>query len=189
MKLMFDLFPVILFFVAYKLADIYVATGLAILASVGQIAWLRLRGDTITMMQWMSLAIIVFFGGLTLLLRDEAFIKWKPTVLYLTLAMALAIGKWAFKRNLVESLMAGQIKLPARIWAQINVAWLLFFIVLAALNIWVAYTFSTDAWVNFKLFGIMGITFGFLMIMVFYMARHAEPDPEPESAKDETQRR
>lgn len=185
MKMMFDLFPVLLFFIAFKLADIYVATGLAILASVLQIAWLKLRGDAITMMQWTSLAIIVFFGGLTLMLRDEAFIKWKPTVLYLTLALALAMGRWIFKRNLIEKLMGSQIKLPSRIWAQLNIAWIVFFLALAGLNLWVAYTFSTDAWVNFKLFGIMGITFGFILIQVFYMARHAIPN---EDAHDETQR-
>ena len=105
MKLLFDLFPVILFFIAFKLGDIYIATGIAILASIAQIGWLKFARRPVEPMQWAGLVIIVVFGGLTLLLRDETFIKWKPTVLYLSLAAALAISRWAFRRNLIERVM------------------------------------------------------------------------------------
>jgi intracellular septation protein len=172
MKIIADLFPVILFFIAYKLGDIYLATGLAILASVAQIAWLRLRRRKVDPIQWAGLAIIVVFGGLTLLLRDETFIKWKPTVLYLSLATALAVGRWVFNRNLIQKLMGAQVTMEPAIWERLNIAWIGFLLSLGALNLWVAYTFSTDVWVNFKLFGTMGLTFAFLIAQAVYMSKH-----------------
>lgn len=153
MKLLFDLFPVILFFIAFKLSDIYVATGVAILASIAQIGWLKLARRPVEPMQWAGLVIIIVFGGLTLFLRDETFIKWKPTVLYVSLAAALAISRLAFGRNLIERLMGAQIQLPPPVWERLNLAWVVFFLAMGTLNIWVAYSFSTDTWVSFKLSG------------------------------------
>lgn len=174
MKLLFDLFPVILFFAAFKLGDIYLATGIAILASIAQIGWLKIVRRPVEPMQWAGLVIIVVFGGLTLILRDETFIKWKPTVLYLSLAAALAVSRWVFGRNLIEKLMGAQIQLPPAIWSRINLAWVIFFASMSALNLWVAYTFSTDVWVNFKLFGTMGLTIAFVIAQALYMSRFAE---------------
>jgi intracellular septation protein len=174
MKLLFDLFPVILFFAAFKLGDIYLATGIAILASIAQIGWLRIARRPVEPMQWAGLVIIVVFGGLTLILRDETFIKWKPTVLYVSLAAALAVSRWVFGRNLIEKLMGAQIQLPPAIWSRINLAWVVFFASMGALNLWVAYTFSTDVWVNFKLFGTMGLTIAFVIAQALYMGRFAQ---------------
>ena len=174
MKLLFDLFPVILFFVAFKFGDIYIATGIAILASVAQIGWLKVARKPIEPMQWAGLVIIIVFGGLTLFLRDETFIKWKPTVLYASLACALAVSQWVFRRNLIERLMGAQIKLPAEIWGRLNLAWVTFFAAMGALNLWVAYNFSTDIWVNFKLFGTMGLTIVFVIAQALYMSRFAQ---------------
>jgi intracellular septation protein len=174
MKLLFDLFPVLLFFIAFKLADIYVATAVAIGASIAQIGWLKLRGKTIEPMQWASLVIIVVFGGMTLLLRDETFIKWKPTVLYLAFAAALAIARWMLGRNLIRTMMGGQIALPAPVWERLNLSWIGFFVVMAGLNLFVAYGFSTDFWVNFKTFGTLGLTIAFVLLQALYMGRHAE---------------
>src|SRR5690606_26283460 len=129
MKLLFDLFPVVLFFVAYKVADIYVATAVAIVASIVQIGWLLVRGKRVQGMQWTSLAIIVLFGGMTLLLQDETFIKWKPTVLYGLFAAVLG-GAQLFGRNLIRSLMGQQIALPESIWGRLNVLWMGFFVVM-----------------------------------------------------------
>jgi intracellular septation protein len=174
MKLLFDLFPLILFFAAFKLADIYVATAVAIGASIAQIAWLRLRKRPIEPMQWASLIIIVVFGGMTLVLRDETFIKWKPTVLYLSFALALGVARWALRRNLIAAMMGGQIRLPPVIWDRMNLAWVVFFAAMAVLNLYVAYNFSTDLWVNFKAFGTLALTVLFVIGQAFYMARHAE---------------
>lgn len=178
MKFLFDFFPVILFFVAYKVADIFVATGVAIAASIVQIGWLLLRGRKINNMQWMSLVIIVVFGGATLLLRDEAFIKWKPTVLY-WLAGVVFLGALAFRTNLVKAVMSEGIELPEPVWFKLAVAWGAFFLFKGTLNLWVAYTFSTDTWVNFKLFGGMGLMLAFVLAQAMWISRYL---PE-ESAK------
>lgn len=177
MKLLFDMLPVILFFVAYKAADIFVATAVAIVASVVQIAWLRLRGQRIENMQWVSLGIIVVFGGMTLLLHDETFIKWKPTVLYGLFAVALLVGRYVMKRNLIAAMMGGQVSLPAPVWEKLNIAWVLFFLLQGVLNIVVAYSFSTDVWVNFKLFGSLGLTLAFVVLQALYFSRHIEDEP------------
>jgi intracellular septation protein len=176
MKLLFDLFPIILFFVAYKLVDIYAATAVAIAASFAQIGWLKLRAKPIEPMQWTSLAIIAVFGGLTLLWHDETFIKWKPTVLYGLFALVLAGGKMFFGRDLIRSAMGKQLSLPDPVWSRLNLVWMLFFAVMAMLNIAVAYSFSTDVWVNFKLFGTLGLTLAFVIAQGLYLSRFLEEE-------------
>ncbi len=177
MKFLFDFFPVILFFVAFKVSDIFVATGVAIAATVVQIAWVLLRGKKVTGMQWTSLVIIVVFGGATLVLRDETFIKWKPTVLY-WLAGIVFLGALAFKQNLVKEVMGEGIELPARVWTRLAVAWGVFFLFKGALNLWVAYTFSTEVWVNFKLFGGMGLMLAFVIAQALWIARYLPDEKE-----------
>ena len=186
MKFFFDFFPVILFFVAYKVADIFVATGVAIAASVAQIGYLVARGRKVSNMQWMSLAIIGIFGGATLLLRDETFIKWKPTVLY-WLAGAVFLGALAFKTNLVKAVMAeGGLELPEQVWTKLAVAWGVFFIFKGTLNLWVAYAFSTDTWVNFKLFGGMGLMLAFVLAQALWISRYVQEEPaKANAAKNE----
>ncbi len=178
MKLLFDLLPLVLFFTAFKLADIYVATAVAIGASVLQIVWLRLRARPIEPMQWAGLIIIVVFGGMTLLLRDETFIKWKPTVLYLSFALALVIARWALGRNLIAAMMGAQVRLPPAAWDRLNLAWIAFFLAMAGLNLFVAYTYSTEIWVNFKAFGTLALTVVFVIGQAFYMSRHTEQQQE-----------
>ena len=175
MKLLFDLFPVILFFVAYKVVDLYVATGVAIAASIAQILWLKLRARPIEVMQWASLAIIVVFGGMTLLFHDETFIKWKPTVLYGLFAGTLVVGQ-VLGRNLIKALMTKQMSLPEPIWLKLNWAWIVFFAAMAALNLLVAYRFSTDTWVNFKLFGTLGLTLAFVIAQALYVGRYVQEE-------------
>jgi intracellular septation protein len=173
MKFLFDLFPVVLFFVAFKLADIYVATVTAIAATVLQVAWLKLSGKRVDGMLWASLAIIGVFGGATLLLQDETFIKWKPTVLYwlfgAVLALAALIG-----RNLVRAMLSEQVQLPDPVWARLNWSWVAFFAFMGALNLYVAYNYSTDLWVNFKLFGGMGLMLLFVVAQALVMSRYAD---------------
>jgi len=176
MKLLFDLFPILLFFVAFKLADIYIATAVAIIASVAQIGWLKFARRPIEGMQWASLGIIVVFGGMTLLFHDETFIKWKPTVLYGLFAVALLASQTLFGRNLIRTMMSKQIALPDPVWQRLNQAWALFFVMMAALNLFVAYRFSTDTWVNFKLFGTMGLTIAFVFVQALYVGRHVQEE-------------
>ena len=176
MKLLFDLLPIILFFVAYKVAGIYAATGVAIAASIVQIGWLQLRRRPIEPMQWTSLGIIVVFGGLTLFLRDETFIKWKPTVLYAVFALTLIGARLLRGTNLIKVMLGRQVRLPDPIWSRLDRAWTVFFLVQAVLNIVVAYGFSTDTWVNFKLFGAMGLTLLFVVGQAVWLGRHVQED-------------
>lgn len=174
MKLLFDFLPVLLFFVAFKLYGIYAATATAIVASLIQIVWLRVRGRPIETLQWVSLAIIVVFGGLTLLLQDETFIKWKPTVLYLAFAAILVGGKVLAGRNFIHSLMGSQLSLPTLRWDQLNWAWAGFFASMAVLNLVVAYGFSTELWVQFKVFGTLALTLLFVLVQGVWLSRHME---------------
>jgi intracellular septation protein len=187
-KLLFDLFPVIIFFVAYKIGDanaestrallaglglpqpvgvdekpgIYLATLVAIVSSIGQIGWVKLRGHKVETMLWVTLGIIVVFGGATLWLHDASFIKWKPTVLYWVFA-AIIFGAAAMGRNVIKSLMGKQMELPAPAWGRLNASWGGFFAFMGLANLFVAFNFSTDAWVNFKLFGSLGLMLLFVI--------------------------
>jgi intracellular septation protein len=174
MKLLFDIFPVVLFFIAYKTYDIYVATAVAIAASFVQIGWLWARGRTIDKMLWMSLGVIVVFGGATLLLADELFIKWKPTVLYWLFGGGLIVASVAFKKNLIRAVMQHQVSLPEEVWGRLQASWIGFFLVMGALNLYVAYNFSTDAWVNFKLFGGIGLMLVFVVLQALMLARYVQ---------------
>jgi intracellular septation protein len=169
-KLLFDLFPIILFFVAFKFADIYTATAVAIGATIAQIAWLKLRGRHVEVMQWISLGVIVVFGGLTLMLHDEAFIKWKPTILYWLFAGGLLVAR-LMGRNLMKTFMGAQLTLPETVWERVNQMWIVYFLAMGALNLWVAYSWSTDIWVNFKLFGTLGMTLLFVVLQGVYLSR------------------
>jgi intracellular septation protein len=174
-KFLFDLFPVILFFVAFKVWGIYAATTVAIVATIAQIGYLKARGRKVDTMMWISLAIIVVFGGATLALHDETFIKWKPTVLYWLFAAVLAGSQLLFGRNLIRALLEPQqIALPDPAWRTLNWSWVAFFAAMGVVNLWVAFNFSTDAWVNFKLFGGMGLMLVFVVAQALFLARYAD---------------
>jgi intracellular septation protein len=183
MKFLFDLFPVILFFVAFKFAGIYAATAIAIAATFAQIGWLKLRKKRVDTMMWVSLAIIVVFGGATLLLHDETFIKWKPTVLYWLFGASLAGSEALFGRNLIRAMLSEQVQLPALAWKRLNWSWAGFFALMGAANLYVAFNFSTDAWVNFKLFGGMGLMFLFVVLQALFLSRYVEDKTADDSSR------
>jgi intracellular septation protein len=174
MKFLFDIFPVVLFFIAFKFYDINVATAVAMGATFVQIGWVWLRHRKVDNMLWVSLALIVVFGGATLLLQDETFIKWKPTVLYWLFAAVLAAAALGFRKNLIRAMMEAQVTLPEAVWGRLLASWIVFFVLMGALNIIVAYNFSTDAWVNFKLFGGIGLMLVFIVLQGLMLARHIE---------------
>ncbi len=178
-KFLFDLFPLILFFLAFKFSDIFTATAVAIAAGIGQIIWLKARGKAIEAMHWINLTIIVVFGGATLLLHDDTFIKWKPTVLYWLFAGILLGGKLLFGRNLIQKVMGAQIALPDPVWNKLNLSWALFFIVSGALNLYVAFSgqFSEAQWVNFKVFGLMALMLVFVIAQSLWLGRYMKEDP------------
>ena len=197
MKFLFDLFPVIVFFVAYKLGDsapatthallahlglpgipadkpgIYLATLVAIAATFLQVGWVKFKGRKVEPMLWISLAIIVVMGGATLWLHDEAFIKWKPTVLYWVFAGAI-FGAAASGRNLIRSLMSAEVELPGSAWNLLNLSWGVFFTLMGVLNLLVAFNFSTDVWVDFKLFGSLGLMLVFVLAQTYFISRHLD---------------
>ena len=178
MKLLIDFLPIAVFFVAFKLFDIWVATGVAIAATVAQIAWLRWSTGKVEPMQWLSLGVIVLFGGATLLAHNETFIKWKPTVLYWLMGGALFIGQLVFRRNLLKTLMGAQMSLPESAWRVMNWSWIAFFAVMGVVNLWVAFNFDTDTWVNFKLFGGLGLMVAFVLAQALYLSRFMKTEAE-----------
>lgn len=178
MKLLIDFFPIVLFFAAFKLWGIYPATAVAIVATVVQIAYLRWKMGKVEPMQWVSLGVIVLFGGATLLAQDENFIKWKPSVLYWLMGAALLIGQVVLKKNFIQKLMGAQLQLPDRAWRTLNWAWIGFFSAMGALNLWVAFHFDTDTWVNFKMFGGLGLMLLFVLGQAVYMSRYLQQAPQ-----------
>ena len=182
MKMLADLFPVILFFIAYQLADIYVATMVAIAAAAVQVAYYKIRKGKVENVQLITLSLLVVFGGLTLALRDPTFIKWKPTVVNWLFAAAFLFSQLFMQRNLLQRMMDHAVSMPDFAWLRLNLAWIAFFFASGVLNLYVAYSFSEEIWVNFKLFGFLGLTLVFLIAQGFYLARHMEPE---ESAAEE----
>jgi intracellular septation protein len=182
-KFLFDLFPLILFFAAFKFADIFTATAVAIIAAVCQFIWLKATGRAIEATHWINLTVIVVFGGATLLFHNDAFIKWKPTVLYWLFAAIVLVGKWVFKRNLLQKVMGAQIDMPETVWSKLTLSWASFFIVSGALNLYVAFSgyFTESQWVNFKVFGLMSLLLLFVLAQSVWLSRYIKQDPEQTS--------
>ena len=199
MKLLFDLFPVILFFATFKFAEkdpgwaagwvaallgggavdlkqapILLATVVVIAATVAQIAWVHFRHGKVDKMLWVSLVLVVVFGGMTLIFQDETFIKWKPTILYWVFSATLAFAALVLNKNPIKAMLGEQMTLPEPVWARVNLSWVGFFLFMGALNLFVAYNFSTDAWVNFKLFGGMGLLLAFVLAQGFMLSKYVE---------------
>ena len=188
MKLLFDFFPIVLFFICYKLFSIYTATAVAMVASVVQVIFYRLKYQRYEKMHLISLGIIVVLGGATLFFHNPWFIKWKPTGIYWLSSLLFIGSNYIGKKPLIQKMMDGNISLPTKIWRRLNLAWGVFFIVMGTLNLYVAYNFSTDFWVNFKLFGGAGFTLLFIFIQAIYLARHVvdkglERQPSGDSSK------
>jgi intracellular septation protein len=201
MKLLFDFLPIILFFGMFKYAEgnpdwaartatewlgfmvsggvvgpseapVLLATVVVILATLAQIIWLVARGRKIEPMLWISLGLVTLLGGATIYFHSESFIKWKPTVLYWIMGGALLVGQLVFKKNGIQSLMGSQMSLPDPVWRKVNYSWVGFFAVMGFLNLWVAFNFSTGAWVNFKLFGGMGLMLVFVFAQALVLNKH-----------------
>ncbi len=178
MKLLFDLFPVLLFFVAFKFQGIFVATAVAIGATILQIIWTKYRHGKVDMMLWVTFGIVSVFGGATLLLHNESYIKLKPTALYWLFSIILLFSNLLFRKNLMRSLLHEKIALPLHVWNRLNLVWSLFFAVLGFINLYVAYNFSTDSWVNFKLFGFTSLMVVFILAQGAWLAKYIDEKKE-----------
>ena len=206
MKILFDFLPIALFFGMFKYAEghkdwaastatewlgfmvsggavgpaeapVLLATVVVILATLLQILWLKIRGQKIEPMLWISLTLVTVLGGATIYFHSESFIKWKPTVLYWVMASALLFGQLIFKKNGIKSLMGAQMNLPDSIWRIVNLSWVGFFSLMGVLNLWVAFNFPTSTWVNFKLFGGLGLMIVFVLVQALLLNPHIKPSP------------
>ncbi|UDG82274.1 septation protein A [Candidatus Vallotia cooleyia] len=174
MKFLLDLLPIVLFFVAFKVWNIYIATGVTIATVLMQVAWSGLHHCRVHPILWVNLAIVVIFGGSTLVLHNDTFIKWKPTVLYWAFSLAIMFSQFGLRKNLIHKIVSTKIKLPPEVWNQLNIAWMLFFVVLGIANLFIAYRFSSDTWVNFKLFGTTGAMLLFIIVQSLWLAQYAK---------------
>ena len=175
MKLALDFLPILMFFGAFKLYDIYIATAVLMGATVLQMAVTYAMHRKLETMQTITLALILLFGTLTLVLHDDRFIKWKPTVLYSAMAIALAVAVWGMKKNFLKLMLGSQLELPDPVWMRLNMAWIGYCVFMAAINGYVAAYFSTDAWVTFKLWGY-AFPVVFIAAQGVYIARYLKSD-------------
>ena len=179
MKTLLDFLPILLFFGAYKFADIYVATGVLMAATVLQMLAVYLIDRKLQTMHKITLALVLIFGALTLMLHDERFIKWKPTVLYTAMAIALAVAVWVLKKNFLKMMLGSQLQLPDPVWMRLNVAWIGYCVFMAIVNGYVAAYYSTEQWVDFKLWGYV-FPLAFIIGQGVYVSRHIQHEDKPE---------
>jgi intracellular septation protein len=179
MKILIDFFPILLFFGAYKLYDIYVGTSVLMAATVIQMALIYSIDRKLQAMHKITLVLILAFGTLTLALHDDRFIKWKPTVLYAGMAIALALAVWVYKKNFLKMLLGSQMSLPEPVWMRLNMVWVVYSAFMALTNAYVAAYFSTEAWVNFKLWGYV-FPLIFIVGQGLYISRYLSAD-DPEA--------
>lgn len=176
LNLLYDFIPVILFFVAFKVYGIYVATVVGIITTALQVIVTRFRKKQFDRQQVITLIVFVVFGGMTLYFHNPIFVKWKPTIIYWIFAIILFlshfVGKKPIIQRMLEKMLEEKAQIPSSVWKKINAAWALFFLFLGALNIFIAYHYSTDAWVNFKLYGTLGLLLGFSLLQSVYLARY-----------------
>jgi intracellular septation protein len=210
MKFLFDFFPVLLFFATFKIAGLFetasfklatklvgpfmtgdgmkpdqgpimIATIVAIAAAVLQISYVKLRARKVDLLLWISASVITIFGCLTIYFHDDDFIKWKPTIIYWLQAAAFLVALYGFKKNLVRETMGSQVTLPDAVWDHMCKVWIVFFLVIGAINLFVAFVIlkgDTAAWVNFKTFGMTGMLLAFIVAQTVYLAKHIEPESE-----------
>ena len=204
MKILLDFLPIVLFFLTFnqaekrpdeaaalatdwfgfmvsggavgaKEAPVLLATVVVILATVLQVLYLKLRGQKVDTMLWVSLGLVTVMGGATIYFHSETFIKWKPSVLYWVMAAAFWLSPNLSGRNLLKMMMGEQVELPGFVWRNLNLAWIGFFSLMGVLNLWIAYSYDTSTWVTFKSFGGMGLMLVFMVAQGIYMSRHMKP--------------
>jgi intracellular septation protein len=182
MKLFFDFFPILLFFVAYKLRGIYAATGVMMVASFLQISAFWLKNRRFEKLHIWTFVIIMILGGATLILHDPVFIKWKPSIVNWGLAIVFLGSQFIGERPLVQRMLGTALEMPSRKWLRLNLAWIVFFVACGVANIVVAYSWTENAWVNFKLFGLTALSMVFMFGQIFLLREHLVEVAEPAEA-------
>ena len=215
MKIFLDFLPLLLFFAVGKYADhnsgwaahfatdhfgfmvsggvvgteeasALLATIVVIIATGVQITYLLARGKKIDMMLWVTFALVVVLGGATIWFHNATFIKWKPSVLYWAMGLAFWVSQAIFRKNLLQTMIGGQLDLPATVWQRLNFAWIAFFGLLGLLNLYVAYSFTTSTWFTFKAFGVTGLMLVFMLAQGFFISKHLPPEPESAKTPDQS---
>ncbi len=185
MKLLFDFLPIAIFFAVYKYTgDIIIATAILIPATAIQIGYTWFRTHKVEKMQLVTLGLVIVLGGATVLFQDKAFIQWKPTVVNWLFGVAFLGSQFIGAKPLVQRMMESQIELTSPIWHRLSWAWVAFFMLMGALNLFVAYTMSEETWVNFKLFGMLGLTLVFIVLQGLYLTRHLKESGDENPAND-----
>lgn len=184
MKFLFDLIPVILFFIGFKLYDIFTATAMAIGATIALIIYAKIRHGKVEKMLLVNGAIISVLGGVTLLLHDKTFIMWKPTVLYWLLAAVLLVSNGFFNKNFIQQMMGKMLNAPVSVWNKLNFAWVVFLVILGFVNLYIAFNYSENTWVNFKLFGVTSVMFIFIIAQTLLLKQYLI-EPTNVSSSDE----
>ena len=174
MKLLFDFFPVICFFVVYKIYGIYTATLIMIAASTLQIGGFFLKYRRFEITHLLTFAIILVLGGATIITKNPTFIKWKPSVISFLMALIFMFSQLICGKSFLQYMLEKKVTLAKSIWNRLNLSWILFFVALGSINLYVAYHFSTNTWVNFKLFGVLGATIMFSILQSFYISKHID---------------
>lgn len=216
MKLLLDFLPLLLFFGTFKFAEahkewaaafasdhlsfmvsggvvgaeeapVLLATLVVIAATLVQVAILKLRGRKIDLMLWITLALVVVLGGATVWFHNATFIKWKPSAAFWAMGLALWVSQAFFKKNLLQSMIGGELRLPPTVWQRLNFAWVAFFGLMGLLNLYVAYSYSTSTWATFKVFGVYGLMIAFTVAQVIYLSRHLKDEPESAAAAADKQ--
>lgn len=172
MQMLYDFLPIVLFFVIYKIYGIYAATASAMIIAFIQMAVYRIRHKKFETLQVVTFVLIAILGSMTIVLHNPLFIKWKPTVINWAFALIFAAYHLIKKQPFIQLLLGKKIDLPEAVWNKLNISWIIFFIIIGIINLFVAYRFSTDTWVNFKLFGVLGLTIVFVIVQSIFLARH-----------------
>lgn len=172
MNQLFEFFPIILFFIAFKLYDIYVATAVVIVATVIQVAYTWFKQRKVETMQWITLALILVMGGATIYLQDEQFIKWKLSIIEWLFGLAFLGSQFIGKKPFIERMMSGSLTLPAVVWKRLNIMWAGFFISIGFINLYVMYNYNTDDWVTFKTFGVPGLMIIFILVQMIFIYKY-----------------
>jgi len=191
MHLFLEYLPLIIFFVVNKFADFYWATGSLIITTALQLGFYRFKKEKIPTRHWVIFTLVLVFGGLTIYLHDDTFIKWKVTIINLFFSVALIVSNYAFNKNIIREFLGESLTLPDNIWSRLNIAWAVFFAFIAALNYYVAFNFELDTWVNFKVFGLTGLMFLFSITSILFLYKYMpneETDKEESKAMQQTEK-
>ena len=183
MHIFLEYLPLIIFFIVNKFADFYWATGSLIVTTALQLGFYRFKKEKIPTRHWVIFTLVLVFGGLTIYLHDDTFIKWKVTIINLFFSVTLIVSNYAFNKNIIREFLGESLTLPEKIWARLNIAWATFFAFIAALNYYVAFNFELDTWVNFKVFGLTGLMFLFSITSILFLYKYM---PNEEADKDES---